>query len=102
MKILVRSKSPPTETGARGSICVDRKNHVYLILPGNVDSSLVVMRTRKGDAEFEPIWISKGFDGEPLVDVQRLEDSDVLSIFTRTVKDRSAASQVVVLEFNLK
>ena len=98
----MRSISPPTETGARGSICVDRKNHIYLILPGNVDSSLVVMRAREANTEFEPIWIGKGFDGEPLVDVQRLEGSDVLSIFTRTVKDTNAAAQVVVLDFNLK
>lgn len=80
----------PTESSSRGSICVDRKNNVYLILPGNTDSNLDIMRGCRADGyqKFESIWRSNGFDGEPLVDVQRLEESDVLSVFTRTKKSR--------------
>ena len=99
----MNSISQPTDRGARGSVCVDRGNNVYLILPGNSDSSLEIMRARKGDSEvrFELIWRSKGYDGEPLVDLQRLEASDVLSIFTRTEKNAKWLRSVVVLDFSL-
>lgn len=102
-KKIIRSHSQPTETGSRGSVCVDRENNVYLVLPGNSDSSLDVMQARRDEeyAEFRSIWRGDGFDGEPLVDVQRLEASDVLSIFTRTSRGERGSGDVVVLDFTL-
>ena len=97
-KEVIESTVKPTETGARASICVDRKSNVYLILPGNLDSSLSIMRRSKdrGDGIFETIWTGEGFDGEPLVDVQRLEASETLSVFTRTEGEKRS---IVVLDF---
>ncbi len=82
-KHIIYSTSEPTESGSRGSIIADRKNNVYVVLPGNTDSSLDIIRGCRADGyqKFESIWWSDGFDGEPLVDAQRLEESDVLSVF---------------------
>jgi hypothetical protein len=101
-KKIVPSFSQPTETGSRGSICVDRRNNMYLVLPGNSDSSLEIMLARK-DGEctsIKPIWRSEGYDGEPLIDVHRLEVSDVLSVFTRTSRS-VGEGKVIVLDFAL-
>ena len=100
----IKSISRPTETGSRGSICVDRKNNIYLILPGNLDSSLDVMRATKAEGykTFSSIWRGDGYNGEPLVDVQRLEESDILSVFTRTDSDANKERSVVALDFDLK
>lgn len=109
-KSFISSSSQPTERGARASMCVDKRNNVYLILPGNTDSSLSIMRGRpdldetQGPIAFETIWSAdEGFDGEPLVDVQRLEEADVLSVFTRTISEdgESGGRCVVVLDFEL-
>ncbi|KAM3065961.1 hypothetical protein ACMFMG_009816 [Clarireedia jacksonii] len=102
-KHAVPAKSPPTERGSRASICTDRKNNVYLILPGNTDSSLSIIKTQKRDEEisFELVWSGEGYDGEPLIDIHRLEDSDNLSIFTRTDVKEDGHREVVVLNFEL-
>ena len=75
---------------------------MYLVLPGNSDSSLEIMLARKDGecASIKPIWRSEGYDGEPLVDVQRLEVSDVLSVFTRTSRS-VGEGKVIVLDFAL-
>jgi hypothetical protein len=83
-------------------MCVDRRSNVYLVLPGNSDSSLEIMLARKDEhASFKSVWRKDGYDGEPLVDVQRLEMSDVLSVFTRTSRNAGGESNVVVLDFIL-
>jgi hypothetical protein len=76
---------------------------VYLVLPGNSDSSLEILQARKDEeyVTFKSTWRGDGFDGEPLVDVQRLEVSDILSVFTRTNKSIGGESKVVVLDFTL-
>lgn len=77
---------------------------MYLILPGNTDddSSLSILRARRRDyAHFEVLWAGSGYDGEPCVDVQSLELSDTLSIFTRTDGDGDGKRDVVVLNFQL-
>jgi hypothetical protein len=62
-----------------------------------------ILQARKdeGYVTFKSTWRSDGFDGEPLVDVQRLEVSDILSVFTRTNKSIGGESKVVVLDFTL-
>jgi hypothetical protein len=101
--MVVESISQPTEAGSRGSIFTDRDINVYLALPGNSDSSLDIMRASKEDnyATFTSVWRKDGFDGEPLVDFQRLETSDTISLFTRTNKDENGERKVVVLDFIL-
>jgi len=102
-RAIVDDAPQPTETGSRGSVCIDTKGDVYLVLPGNSDPSLSIMRARKEEqySQFKPVWTWDGFDGEPLVDVQRLETSDVLSIFTRTNTDVDGKRDVVVLDLVL-
>lgn len=51
-------------------------------------------------ASFESIW-SDGYDGEPLVDMQLLETSNILSIFTRSCNSVGGESNAVVLDFTL-
>lgn len=99
----IEAESKPTETGNRGSICVDRGNDVVLVLPGNIDSSLSVMMARKSEGyrKWATVWRSEGFDGEPCVDVGGLEVSNVLSVFTRT-EDVDGERSVVVLDFDLE
>ncbi|KAH9221617.1 hypothetical protein DL95DRAFT_355652 [Leptodontidium sp. 2 PMI_412] len=103
MRKMISGVLKPTETGSRGSVCVDRKGDVYLVLPGNSDASLNIMRARKEElySRFELVWMWDGFDGEPLVDVKRLETSDVLSMFTRTSEDVDGIRNVVVLDLLL-
>ena len=91
----------PTETGSRGTICADRKGFTYIVLPGNGDDSLKVKRLDWKSEQFEQIWHGKGYDGEPLVDLARLETEDVMSIFTRTNFDDDRQRQVVVLDIDL-
>lgn len=102
-RTIIDSVPKPTDTGSRGSVCVDREGDVYLVLPGNSDPNLSIMRARKEEqySQFKPIWTWDGFDGEPLVDVQRLETSDILSIFTRTSADVDGRRDVVVLDLLL-
>ncbi len=61
------------------------------------------MLARKDEeyTKFDSVWRSDGFDGEPLVDVQRLETSDILSVFTRTSRSVTNDTNVVVLDFTL-
>jgi hypothetical protein len=76
---------------------------VFLVLPGNTGSSLMIMHARKteGEVSFETVWRGEGFDGEPCVDVGRLEDYDVLSVFTRTDLI-DGKRDVVILDFDLE
>ena len=108
-----------TGTGSRGKVCCDFvSGHLYFVIPGNIDTSLTVLR-RKGlnksigepyvEVEdvtygpFEVMWQGEGFDGEPLVDEERLCSGDrMLSVMTRTAVDsKSAVAMVVVLDWDL-
>lgn len=92
----------PTETGPRGKVIEHSKTEdVYLVLPGNLDSKLTVLRRLKDGEEYEIVWQEDGYDGEPLLDEPRFleEDEDgVLSVFTRT---KEAPKEVVVLDFDV-
>lgn len=79
------------------------KSNLYAILPGNTDSSLTVLRALKSQNhdQFQIVWRGDGFDGEPLIDHMRLDESSVLSVFTRTSKDENENREVVVLDFDL-
>jgi hypothetical protein len=57
---------------------------------------------KNGHFKFETVWTRTGFDGEPLVDVQRLEVSNTLSVFTRTDKNADGKRFAVVLDFVLQ
>ncbi|KAH6675648.1 hypothetical protein B0J14DRAFT_509127 [Halenospora varia] len=101
LKKLVSNVSLPTEIGNRGSMCVDKSSNVYLVLAGNSDDSLSILWSSKaqGYQAFDVVWTGNGYDGEPLVDVQRLEVSDILSVFTRTAGESSR--KLVLLDFHL-
>ncbi|QSZ29712.1 hypothetical protein DSL72_004229 [Monilinia vaccinii-corymbosi] len=94
----------PTETGLRGGISVSSQNHVYLALPGNTDSSLSIIGVqRKNDQTvFEVVWRGHGFDGEPSVEMQKVDGgNENLSIFTRTDKNEDGHRSIVVLDFDI-
>jgi len=94
----------PTETGSRGCIASDTTGeNIYVLLPGNTDTSLTLMRRRKMDgtgySDFDVLWSGEEYDGEPNVDRARLSEGDgILSVFTRTA---GAQRDVVVLDFEL-
>lgn len=95
----------PTETGPRGDVASDATGDcLYFALPGNMDSSLTLMRRRKDISSgvytpFEVIFRDEGFDGEPNIDRERLIDGDgVLSVFTRT---DGSERKVVILDFEV-
>ncbi|KAI5865765.1 hypothetical protein GGS23DRAFT_354012 [Durotheca rogersii] len=83
--------------GRRGRLAVSRDDALYLILPEasssaapdglNAPMGLTILRTTKADgyAQYERVWQRAAAlaGGEPLVDTGRLEDEDVLSVFTR-------------------
>lgn len=94
----------PTEMGSRGSIPVDSKNDTYLILSGNTDSSLSIMKVgkKRDPSVFEVLWNGYGFDGG-LQRRYRLNEGNVnLSIFTRTDKKVDGNRDIVILDFNLE
>lgn len=101
-RTVLESASAPTDIGSRESICVEVQSNVYVILPGNSDSSLEIVQAKKEDgySEFKQVWMGNGFDGEPLVDLRKLEAFNVLSVFTRTRNDDNGVSNVVVLVSN--
>ncbi|XMA14154.1 hypothetical protein WAI453_006945 [Rhynchosporium graminicola] len=61
------------------------------------------MRARQSDAhqEFESVCEYEKVEGDPCVDVCRLETSGVLSILMRTVARKNRTSQVVVFDLNV-
>lgn len=92
----------PSNAGSRGSVCAAQSN-LYLILPGNYNSSLYIFQASIADIRsgFKMVWSADGYDGEPLYDNHRLRSDNVLSIFTRTQKDLAGERHVVVLDFEL-
>lgn len=94
----------PTETGSRGSMASNARETLYLVLPGNSDSTLTLLQRKKEAGggvygSFTTLWQGDGFDGEPNVDRERLLDGDgVLSVFTRTSGPKGS---VVVLDFEV-
>ncbi|GAB7347318.1 hypothetical protein MBLNU459_g3397t1 [Dothideomycetes sp. NU459] len=95
----------PTDTGPRGCIASNATGEaLYLLLPGNTDSTLSLLRRRKrkdgpGYGPFTTLWQGQGFDGEPNIDRERLMDGDgVLSVFTRT---SGSSRSIVVLDFQI-
>jgi len=101
-KVTALPKMFPTETGPRGKLCVDRHNNLYAVLPSNTDTTLAIMKaTKAGDYEdFQLVWEEVGFDGEPLIDYERLDEDGVLSVFTRTGGE-SGERKVIVLDFDI-
>ncbi|KAI9741046.1 MAG: hypothetical protein M1834_002757 [Cirrosporium novae-zelandiae] len=91
----------PTETGNRGSIGVDRKNNVFFLLPSNTDSSLSLLASSPDSSyrEVELLWKGTGYDGEPLIDIERLKTEDILSVFTRIEPERGGS--LIVIDFHL-
>lgn len=107
-----------TDTGARGKVTYDsRKGDIYFVIPGNTDPSLTVLRRKylpagegrgeihsfHGYGSSEILWQQYGFDGEPLIDVQRLHSADGrLSVMTRATQGMGqGGANVVVLDWDL-
>jgi hypothetical protein len=86
-------------------VAVSRDNDVYFVLPDHESPTLSILKASKdsGYSEYELLWKQDGFPPtEPLVDTARLDNDNVLSIFTRADSELSSSGKnVVILDFQL-
>lgn len=88
----------------RGRLAVSKDGDLFAVLP---DSKIGVMRIIKitkasSYSSHEEVWLGTGLSGEPLIDTQRLEHDNVLSLFARfMVEDTSPRQTVAVIDFQL-
>jgi len=78
--------------------------NLYFVIPSNTDSKLSILRTSASDnyRNWSTVWEADGYDGEPLVDEERLKADGVLSVFTRTLLKSNEDRKVVVLDFDIQ
>ncbi|EXF84508.1 hypothetical protein CFIO01_09636 [Colletotrichum fioriniae PJ7] len=94
----------PVPSPRRGRLAISRAGDLFLVLPNPANSSLRILKSlkEKSYAESVEVWSGVGFIGEPLVDIKRFEDEDVLSIFAIAQSTTSSVDrQVVILDFQI-
>ncbi|KAL2840279.1 hypothetical protein BJY01DRAFT_21036 [Aspergillus pseudoustus] len=99
-----KSKICPAPSSTRGCLATSREGDIYILLPEPATRTLKLFKSPKESdfLHFAEIWAGEGFLGEPLVDRQRLENDNVLSVFTlRVGVELSLERNVVVLDFVL-
>lgn len=76
---------------------------LYFVLPSNTDDKLSILKATAsgGYKDWSTVWEADGYDGEPLIDEERLKTDGVLSVFTRTVLKNDEHRCVVVLDFDI-
>ncbi|KAK1671075.1 hypothetical protein BDP55DRAFT_754098 [Colletotrichum godetiae] len=92
----------PVPSPRRGRLAIGKTGDLFLILPDPTDSSIRILKSSKAKAYADAveIWSGVGFIGEPLVDIKRLEEEDIMSIFAIAKSATSSEDrQVVVLDF---
>lgn len=90
--------------GKRGQVAVSRDGDLYFVLPHHAEPVLTIVRASRTSRyeDYELVWQGGGFPAtEPLVDKARLDDDNVLSVFTRASSESSGNVDVVVLDFRL-
>ncbi|KAI1321976.1 hypothetical protein F5Y16DRAFT_57726 [Xylariaceae sp. FL0255] len=90
--------------GKRGQLAVSRDGDLYFVLPHHADVVLTVLKATNASryAEYELVWRGEGFPpSEPLVDKARLDQDNILSVFTKVVSKPEGEVDVVVLDFQL-
>ncbi|KAK6076459.1 hypothetical protein SCUP234_07193 [Seiridium cupressi] len=92
--------------GKRGRFAISKTGDLFLILPDNEAPTLTILKASNagGYTSYDLVWKGDGFPPtEPLVDVTRLDQDNVLSVLTRQdVRKASEGRNVVVVDFNLK
>ncbi|KAK1623197.1 hypothetical protein BDP81DRAFT_465425 [Colletotrichum phormii] len=94
----------PVPSPRRGRLAIGKTGDLFLILPNPTNSSLRILKSSKAKAYADAveIWSGVGFMGEPLVDIKRLEEEDILSVFAIAKSATSSEDrQVVVLDFRI-
>lgn len=88
----------PEQFGNRGKV-VAQDGWLYVLLPSHCDDKFAILRS-SAESKFQKwdeLWVSHGYDGEPLVDPHR---HDHLSIMQRT-SSKFPDREVVVLDIKL-
>ncbi|KAK9769376.1 hypothetical protein SCAR479_13935 [Seiridium cardinale] len=92
--------------GKRGRLAISKTGDLFLVLPDNEEPTLTILKATKagGYTNYDLVWKRDGFPpADPLVDVTRLDQDNVLSVLTRQdVGKASEGRNVVVVDFNLK
>jgi hypothetical protein len=94
----------PVNSGKRGRLAISRDGDLYIILPQPSTSTIRIIKSLRQNnfATYEEVWGGGDFSGEPLVDIPRLEQDNVLSVFLRKdVTSVPSMKDVVVLDFDL-
>ncbi|KAK1763162.1 hypothetical protein QBC33DRAFT_460102 [Phialemonium atrogriseum] len=88
----------------RGRLAISRDGDLFAVLPDPSTAEMYIVRATKASnySVQEEVWVGRGLSGEPLVDVQRLEHDNVLSLFVRAdVEGAAEKKNVVVMDFAL-
>lgn len=88
----------------RGRLLVSKDGDLFAILPDPATETFHIVKLTKASCycSHEEVWVGKGLSGEPLVDTQRLEHDNVLSLFVRsTVEGSPAKKNVIIIDFEL-
>ncbi|KAK4646872.1 uncharacterized protein QC761_100820 [Podospora bellae-mahoneyi] len=98
----------PVYGSTRGRLAVSKTGDVIIILPDAQNGRVYIEKATKssGYTVHEEVWSGEGLRGEPLVDLPRLENDNVLSLMvladTKPSNDiDSGTRNVVVLDFEL-
>ncbi|KAH8811138.1 hypothetical protein F5884DRAFT_781309 [Xylogone sp. PMI_703] len=92
----------PTNTGARGCVNASDSEFLFFALPGNRDDSLTIISSpiQSLIPSYEVVWKGDGFFGEPHLDLNRIGQKLVLSVFTG-MKSLDGTRKVVVLDLSV-
>ena len=87
-------------------MAVSKDDNLYFVLPGTSSATLTLLKASRSDdySTHELVWRKEGYPPtEPLIDTERLDYDNVLSVYTRaTVEGQPGAkNSVVVLDFQL-
>jgi len=94
----------PVNGPRRGRLAVTKAGDLLVILPDALSSAMRILVSRKasGYTKYEEVWSGTGLSGEPLVDVSRLEEDGVLSLFCRMNADEDGTQKsVVIMDFDI-
>lgn len=94
----------PIDKPRRGRLAIAKDGDLLLILPHTSAQVIRILKASKSReyAEYEDVWVGNGFSGEPLIDVRRLEQENVLSVFIgQDVEGCGSKRNVAVLDFAL-
>ncbi|KAK4160180.1 hypothetical protein QBC43DRAFT_118588 [Cladorrhinum sp. PSN259] len=93
----------PIYGSTRGRLAVSKDGDLYIILPDTGKKEIRILQATK-ESEYkqdQEVWVGHGLTGEPLVDVKRLEEENVLSLMVLADEEAGQGRNVAVLDFQL-